>query len=106
MEIIFAFLVGVIGIAGFILLMLGYSVLTWGLVTYKFYYWFLLTLIPAAPAITFTQAIMISLLLSLFKNHSTGHTIKKEYREDSGLSGMFLMPWLSLLFGWVVHIFL
>jgi hypothetical protein len=98
-----AIILALLGLVGMIAFFVGYGVLTWGLVTYKFYYWFFIVLVPAAPAITFAQAIMISCCLSLFKNHSTGHKIKKEYREDSGLTEMFLSPWVTLLLGWIVH---
>ena len=98
-----AIILALLGLVGMIAFLVGYGVLTWGFVVYKFYYWFLLSLIPEAPLITFAQAIMISLLLSLFKNHSTGPNIKKEYREDSGMSQMFLATWVTLLLGWIIH---
>jgi hypothetical protein len=104
MEALMAFLFAITGIVGLTLFMLAYTTLTWGLVTYKFYYWFLVALYPAAPAIDFKQAVMISILISLFHNHSQGHSIKKEYREDNGMWAVFVMPWSALVFGYVIHV--
>ena len=98
------FIIAILGICGLTLFMLAYSAFSWGLVTYKFYYWFLVALYPQAPAIDFKQAVMIMMIVSLFHNHSTT-IIKKEYREDTAWL-TFASPWFSLLMGYIIHSFL
>ncbi len=79
-----------------------YSSVAWGLVMYKFWYWFLLPVFPALPQINFLQAVGLMFFLSLFKTVET-QILKKEYKDETaGTIGSLIVPWLTLLMGWVV----
>ena len=93
--------------AGVFMLMLFYSAFSWGVVTYNFWYWFLIPLFPEAPEITFTLAVGVHMLLALFKNHNN-ETIKEKYKDKAmGWAVYMLSPWLTLLAGLIIyHIFI
>ena len=81
-----------------------YSTLSWGLVLYNFWSWFVLPVFVTLPALTFIQALGLMFIITLFKNHIT-QTIKKEYKDESiTMSLMFLSPWITLFFGWLAYI--
>lgn len=96
----------VIGIILVMLVVFGliiYSAFSWGFVTYKFYYWFVLWLFPELPLITFWQAVAVSMLLSLFKNH-TQTEVKDEYKDSTATTiNILIHPWLVIFAGWVIH---
>ena len=95
-------IIGILGFIGLIICALAYDALVWGLAGYKFWYWFLLPVFTTLPQILFWQAVGLMFFISLFK--SQGQTIKKEYRDDSAQIGIaLLLPWVTLLLGWVAH---
>lgn len=102
MEIIFA----VLGVLVLLAFALSYGTLSWGLVLYKFWYWFLLPVFPGLTEITFVQAIGLVFVVSLFHTVNT-QIIKKEYKDETNsvVNGL-LAPWLTLFLGWLVKIIL
>jgi hypothetical protein len=78
-----------------------YTVSCSAYVVLKFWYWFLLPILPSLPHIVWVQALALSFVLQLFKNSHTS-SIKKEY-TDSGMSWFLLIvgPWLTLLVGYI-----
>lgn len=95
----------IITLAVIFLLLTLYSSLTWGLVLYKFWYWFLLPVFPILPEINYVLSVGLIMFISLFHKHST-LSIKEEYREeDKEYFSMFIYPWLVLLMGWIVKSF-
>ena len=104
LESIVAFIIGIIV---FVIVIGGifiYSTLSWGLVLYKFWGWFVLPIFVTLPALTFVQALGLMFVISLFKNQ-TIQSIKKEYKDESTtMSLIFLSPWISLFFGWLAYI--
>jgi hypothetical protein len=94
----FAFLGALIaGIAVFAGIYL-YTTFTWGLVVYKFWYWFIIPVFTTVPHVNYIQAIGLMLFISLFKNH----------HSDSKSSNLmlFLTPWVVLFLGWLTNIFI
>jgi hypothetical protein len=92
-----AFLMGILVIVG---LTIGMSA-AWGLVLYKFWYWFLQPLFPVR-SITYIEAITLEMSLSVFKTHTTTR-IKKEYRNDEDWEA-FIAPFITLAVGWVIKV--
>lgn len=82
---------------------IAYGTLSWGLVMYKFWYWFLLPVFPALPQITYVHAIGLIMFIQLFHTVQT-QVIKKEYKEETtGSILAVIAPWVTLLLGWIVH---
>lgn len=98
---IIGFIFGLIGFAGVIAFFTIYGAVSWGVVVYLFWDWFLTPVFTQLPAITFVQAIGLSFFIGLFRNHGTTQ-IKKEYRDtnDSALLSL-ISPWAVLLIGWL-----
>src|ERR1035437_10730738 len=97
LEFIFVLLFIVIGIA--------YGALSWGFVCWKFWYWFLLPVFPALPHIVFLQAVALMMFVSILKTQPSQY-IKPEYTNQSIANiGLLIAPWLILLLGWIVKIF-
>ena len=95
-------LIGILGFLGLIIVLLAYDALCWGLVGYKFWYWFLLPIFPTLPAIVFWQAVGLMFFIALFK--SAGQVIKKEYKDENAQMLLtFILPWITLLCGWVTY---
>jgi len=83
-----------------------YGSLSWGLVVWKFWYWFLLPVFPTLPAITFIQGVGIMLVVSLFRGHPA-QIIKDEYvNKSTGIIITAIMPWLALFLGWLIKVIL
>ena|SRR5687767_6539428 len=94
---------------GALLLVVGvmvYGVVVGGWAVDRFYYWFLLPVFPTAPLITFSQAIGISFILLLFKNHQVESKNPYESESDKNTriyGGLFIYPVIVFL-GWIVHL--
>jgi hypothetical protein len=83
-----------------------YSSLSWGLVMYNFWSWFLLPVFPTLPNITFNQAIGLAMFIALFHNVQS-QIIKKEYKDETQERLVILIaPWITLAFGWVIQLFI
>ena len=83
-----------------------YNAITWGLVMYKYYYWFILPIFTTLPEINFLHAIGLMLFISLFKYQRT-YNIKDEYLKETQMTQMWLAavsPSLFLLIGWLVYL--
>jgi len=102
LEAIFTFIVSAVVIAlvlGFAIL---YSAFSWGLVAYKFWYWFLLPVFPSMPHINYWQAMGLFLFIGLFNTH-VPQVLKKEYTDTKvNAIAQYIAPWLTLLAGYVV----
>lgn len=103
MELILIF-IGAFGIA----FLLGlYSALSWGYVSYKAYYWFILPLSSELPQFTFFQMVGIVIFTSLLfgKKYSKKY---KDLKEDSlsNYTNLFLSPWMSLLMSYLVYLYI
>lgn len=86
------------------LAMIAYDSFTWGLVTWKFWMWFVLPVFPTLPLITFLQAVGLSMFIGLFKNQIS-QQVKKEYVDQSStLTLTLLIPWLVLICGWIIKL--
>lgn len=95
-------IVAIVGVVGILLLILAYGAFSWGYVTFKFWYWFLLPVFPQMPHITFWQAVGLMMFISLFQNHSSD-SIKDEYKDkNSGAIVSIIAPWLTWLVGYII----
>ena len=77
-----------------------YDTVSWGLVLYKFWGWFVFTTLPA---LTFVQALGLMFVVGLFKSHFAGENIKDEFKKNTwgtAVVALFL-PWMTLIFGWL-----
>lgn len=95
-----------LGSAIVIALVLGFAILysafSWGLVLWKFWYWFLLPVFPDMPHINYWQAMGLFLFIGLFNTH-VPQVLKKEYTDAStNAIAQYIAPWLVLLAGYVV----
>ena len=83
-----------------------YDVFVWGLVTLKFWQWFMLPTFPSLPVLTFIQAVGLMMFISLFKNHSP--QLLKDENVDQPLSIIMALigPWFLLIVGFFVQFIL
>jgi hypothetical protein len=98
-----------LGVIALLVIALFYSTLSWGLVLYKFWYWFLLPVFTTLPQVDFYQCAGLFLFISLFKKHSAVANVKDEYTKESTTTVNvinFLMPWLMLGLGYFAHYFI
>lgn len=80
-----------------------YGIVMWGFVMYNYWYWFFLPVFPDMPIITVAQAIGLSFVVSLFRNH-TSVSIKKEYIDSQGvIINAVFSPILALVVGWISY---
>ena len=85
-----------------LVLAIAYGALFWGLVMYKFWYWFLLPVFPTLPQITFVHAMGLAMFMSLFHTIQS-QVIKKEYKDETAsIVAPLLAPWVTLVFGWII----
>lgn len=80
--------------------------LSWGVVAHKFYYWFLISILPNMPRLTYLNVLGLMLLLYAFlpKNLIINHFAS----EDEIMSiriGLIFNPWIILLIGYVLSLF-
>jgi hypothetical protein len=96
-------------IAAFSLLMLV-SFFSWGLVAYKFWYWFMLPVFPALPSITLIQAIGLLFFVGVITHKSKyvepnwlkEKRVQKEKIEALAMS--LLGPFITLGIGYLMYI--
>jgi len=104
MGIIGSLIVGIVFLV-FIGLVFIYETLTWGLVLFKFWGWFVLPVFVALPALTFVQALGLMFVIGLFKLNYTGEGIKDEFKKNewNSVITLIVFPWITLLFGWLAY---
>ena len=84
--------------------MIVYNALSWGVVMYFFYPWFVLPVFVDLPELLFVQAVGLSLFISLFRKHSEEH-VKSEYIDgNTKMWSFFTVPWILLFMGWLIHL--
>jgi hypothetical protein len=90
------FLVGLVVMVGVL-----YSSFAWGFVATKMYGWFVLTVFPELPDITWYQFAGFMFFIGCFVR-LTGVHIKDEYQDTSKYwTTIGLGPWLMLFGGWL-----
>jgi hypothetical protein len=96
-------LIGTIGVVAILIL---YGAFSWGFVSYTFYNWFVLTSFPELPHFGIVQFIGFSLFVNTIVRHGSVF-IKDEYKDKKlEYISLFLNPWLTLFFGWVLKVIL
>ena len=84
-----------------------YGALSWGLVSYYFYQWFVYSEIPNLPEFSIAQFIGFMFFIGVImpKNY---FNIKEEYKDTSWktYTSIILLPWISLLIGYLFSLFL
>lgn len=94
---------GFILVVALIVVLFLYDTLAWGLVLFKFWGWFVLPVFVALPALSFVEALGLMFVIGLFKSSNT-QFIKKEYRMDFTSWLVWVMPWATLVFGWLAYV--
>lgn len=84
-----------------------YTLFSWGVVTYFYYYWFLMPIFDFLPHITFFEAVSIQLVFLLmnrvtFFNKQTINSLKEPNNQEA-LSTL-IGPWFTLLIAWLFKI--
>ncbi len=91
---------------GIVSLIMLYSSLSWGYVIFTLYNWFILPTFPTLPYISILGFIGIYLFVNSIINVSQTH-IKDEYKDKTmAYASLFLNPWLTLGFSWLVKVML
>lgn len=82
-----------------------YSALSWGLVFFKFYGWFVLPVYTSLPDVNYWQSVGLIFFVGLFCRYH-GEGLKNEYKDFSALvmTGV-LTPWWSLFLGYMAYLF-
>lgn len=97
---------GFIEFIGIIILGIIYSAISWGLVLYKFWYWFILPVFTTLPTIGFMEAVGLMMFFNLLKQQNQ-QVINKLFRDDSTQFKLTVIaPWLMLFVGWFVKVFI
>jgi len=82
----------------------AYGAMSWGLVMYKFWYWFLLPVFPSLPQINYIQALGLAVFIGLFHTVQS-QVIKEEYKDETRSMALSLLaPWVTLMLGWLIHV--
>jgi len=82
-----------------------YSSFSWGYVATIFWGWFIIPLFPDLHSFTWIQFAGIMFLVNCFTKHSKTQ-IKDEYKDNVvSWTQLIVAPWLTLLGGWVLHLF-
>jgi hypothetical protein len=88
------------------IILIPYSIFTWGYIGLKFYKWFISPYIDGAPTVSYLQMTAILIFFSLFNNKGyrkykyRGEEIKGEIDRLT----IVLAPWILLLAGYVGHL--
>jgi hypothetical protein len=94
----------IIGVIVLLLFFLVYGAISWGFVTYKFWYWFILPVFPTLPEIEFWQAVGLMFFISLFKGSGATNDNKTNKEKNTYLGTTIILPWLLLLLAYIVNI--
>jgi uncharacterized membrane protein YjfL (UPF0719 family) len=100
-------LITIFGVLALIVGAILYGSLTWGLVLYKFWGWFLIPFFGAAfPDVTinpigYWSAVALFIFMVFFRIESMS---KKSKEEDVSMA--LLAPWIVLAMGWVLKLLL
>lgn len=96
METLIVIIIAVLAIVGLVV----YNTFAWGYVCFKFYWWFIMPVFAGMPHLNLWQCIGLWFFISLFKNHSTSTSGKKDEDENSGIKSIIstlVSPWIILL---------
>ena len=75
-----------------------YYTVSWGVVVYNFYNWFLLPVFTTLPIITFSSALGLGLFLDLFRSSN------KRIKEKHTIYLTVLNPWILLTIGYILKL--
>jgi hypothetical protein len=111
-TLIIAVLVGVLIFAVLFALGLLYSSLSWGVVLWCFWDWFLIPVFPTVPELGYWKAVGLMFVIDLFKNQvfHPQPTFKPEFVTDDGkksqMIATYISPWVVLLVGLFIQWFI
>lgn len=96
-----AVVVGIIvAIVVLVIILLAYLVNGW--VLHILWGWFIVPTFPSAPNISIPEAMGITLIVGFL----TSHYQDTSEHEMTFMIHMFTLPFLALVFGWVIHLFM
>jgi hypothetical protein len=88
-------------------LLVIYTSLSWGYVTFTLYTWYVLPVFPDFPPLGVMSFVGLHLFINSFIRSGGVATIKDEYKDKINQWTMPIMaPWVTLLFAWVIKIVL
>lgn len=106
---IIAYLIAVLLFAVLFAIGVLYNSLSWGVVLWCFWDWFLLPVFPDLHALTFWRAVGLMFIIDLFKNQifPAIPTFKKELIENDGKTNQGIAtlaaPWVVLIIGFFMQ---
>lgn len=89
-----------------------YNCLSWGVVVWCFWDWFLLPVFPNLPELGYLKAVGLMFFIDLFKNQvfPAIPTFKPEFIKSDGKNtqsiATFISPWVVLIIGFFMHLFI
>ena len=107
MSKIITYIIGSIIVTSVIIGLFLYGTFSWGFVCLKLYNWFVLPLgVQGLPTLTLVQMIGLCLFFKAIGYHGSVH-LKDEYEDKYKFYiSVFLLPWLTLLFAFILKILL
>lgn len=112
MASLFILLIGILVFALVLSIGILYNSLSWGVVLWCFWDWFLLPVFPTLPPLTFWHAVGLMFVIDLFKNQvfPPSPTFKPEFITDDGKKNqtiaLYVAPWIVLLIGYLMYLFI
>lgn len=98
----------VFGAIALLALAVIYESFSYGFLLYKFWYWFVLPPFHELPHLTFFHCVGLFFVIGLFKSRDTSdkeiNGSKIKVKPD--YVGMIIAPWIILLVGWFVKLFI
>lgn len=88
-----------------IVVLITYSTILHGWIFYKFWHWFVLPVFPELPELTFYMALGLATFTTLLKA-TVIDELDDQYKDGAKKYTALLWPWVTLLFGWVIHVFI
>ena len=96
------------GAIALLALVVIYESFSYGFLLYKFWYWFVLPAFPNLPHITFYHAVGLCFIIGLFKSKDFSEKVINGVKIESKPNYvlMVIAPWITLLLGWFVSLFI
>lgn len=85
-----------------------YIILSCGFLLYKAYYWFILPVFTNLPTISFSQAIGLTLFITVSRLSVKSELKEEYYKDEKNIRTWMalLAPWIFLGLAWVVKLFI
>ena len=100
-------LITLLGALVLLVMVMFYSAFTWGYILFRYSEWFIAPVFTSFPVVSYVQCIGLMFVIGLFKSHNTNKYTYEgiEIKSESNYGVYFIAPWVILLLGYIVHIF-